>query len=264
MLRNWVVRRIALVGNSHVLTLFEGYPLISGQLPADLELTFVAQGQHKIGYARATSGQITQEFPRRTLVELVCELEAPDVFAMWLGSQINIRALLLEGPRFDAVLPTDGVRFIDPDVQVIPCSAIESFVRRTLDEAVELLEIVDTSRRRGARVWLLAPPHPLPEAAVRERLGKESHFATRLTDIGVSAVDVGIVPGAVRVRLRKLLLKAYADFAADHCAGFCPPPDHVADAEGMLTPGYWGKDITHGSAAYGAAYLQELVANARG
>jgi hypothetical protein len=251
---------MAMVGNSHVLTLFEGYELIAGQLPPGWELTFIAKGQHKIGYAVGSQSGIRLRQLSGNFLDLVGEVSASDVFVMWLGSQMNVRGLLMEGPPFDVVLPSDGERIIDSAVELIPCSVVESMVRSSLDRDPVLAQVIDRVRSRGARAWLMAPPHALPRHAVRERMGNESHFATRLREIGRSATDASILPDPARVRLRTLLLCAYRDWAAAHGAGFCPPPDRVADTDGLLMSQYWGRDVTHGSAAYGAAYLHELVA----
>jgi hypothetical protein len=257
-------KSLALVGNSHILTMFEGYQLKRAQLPERLEITFIAKGQHRIGYAVGSPAGIERRQPSEGLLDLVEALAASQIFVMWLGSQVNIRGLLLRGPAFDVLLPTEGDRPIDAAVELIPCSAVEFLVRRTLDADRELSELIDRAQHRGAKVWLMAPPHVLPDQAIRQRLENESHFAARLRQFGLSAEDANIVPELVRVRLRRLLLAAYRGYASEHGAGFSPPPDRVADEAGMLLPQYWGNDITHGSAAYGAAYLQELVAVAGG
>jgi hypothetical protein len=253
-----------MVGNSHILTLFEGYRLVAAELPPGWELTFIAKGQHRIGHAVGSAAGIRLRQVSGNFLDLVGELAAQDVFVMWLGSQMNIRGLLMDGPvAFDVVLPSDGDRIIDPGVELIPCSVVESVVRASLDRDPVLAQVIERVQQRGARAWLMAPPHALPDEAVRERMGNESHFAARLREIGRSPADAAILPDPARVRLRALLLTAYRDWAAEHGAGFCPPPERVADVDGLLLPQYWGKDVTHGSAAYGAAYLHELVSVAR-
>ncbi len=251
---------MAVVGNSHVLTLFEGYEQMAGQLPPQLELTFIAKGQHRIGHAVGSSAGTKRRQLKGNFIDLVAQLDVSYVFVMWLGSQMNIRALLLQDRAFDVVLPEEGGRIIDPDVELIPCSVIETFVRNSLHTDPVLSQLIERAQGRGAKVWLMAPPPVLPDVAVRERLGSESHFATRLAEIGISAAEANILPEPARVRLRALLLNVYREFAAEHGAGFCPPPNRVADEAGVLLPQFWGRDITHGSAAYGAAYLHELVA----
>jgi hypothetical protein len=251
--------RMAVVGNSHVLTLLEGYQLVGGRLPAGLELSFIARGPQKIGYVVASPAGLERREPTGSLVDLVGELAATHLFVTWKGSQANLRGLLLSGPAFDVVLPADGERLPDPEIELVPCSAVEAYVRATLEGDEELALLIDRGLKRGAKVWLMGPPPALPVTAVRERLGNESHFAARLREIGISAADVQIVAAPVRVRLRTILLGVYREFAAAHGAGFCPPPSRVADEAGVLLPEFWGKDITHGSATYGAAYLQELL-----
>ena len=251
--------RMAVVGTSHILTLFEGYPVIAGRLPSGLELSFIAQGPRRIGYAVASAAGFERRDPKGTLVDLVAELDATHVFVSWKGSQTNIRGLLLQGPPFDVILPADGQRLVGAGVEIIPCSVVETYVRSTLDRENDLVQLIDAANRRGAKVWLMGPPPPLPETAVRERLGYESHFAGRLREIGLTAEDVHVVDEAVRVRLHTLLIGVYQKFAAERGAGFCPPPSHVTDEAGLLLPQYWGKDITHGNAAFGAAYLRDLV-----
>src|SRR5262249_58805513 len=88
------------------------------------------------------------------LLDLAGEQPARDVFVMWLGSQVNVRGLLLQGRAFDVVLPADGDRIIDPNVQLIPCLAVVSLVRRTLDRDPVLTQLIERAREGGARVWL--------------------------------------------------------------------------------------------------------------
>lgn len=256
--------RLTVAGNSHVVTVFEGYKLIRGQLPEALELSFIAQGQHRIGHAVGSRTGFEMGQASGTLVELVTGSDATHLFLIWEGSQVTVHGLLLEGPRFDVILPADRDRVADPGVELIPCSAVESQVRAPLDRDEQLSELIDRGIEGGARVWLMAPPPPLPEPAVRQRLGSEPHFAARLGELGLAAADVPVVAEAVRVRLHTLLLGVYRQFAADRGAEFCPPPARVADRAGLLLPACWGKDITHGSAAYGAAYLEELLAVVEG
>lgn len=251
---------MTVAGNSHVLAIYEGYQLIRRRLPPALMLSFIARGQHKIGYAVGSAAAFERREPRGTLLDLVEESEPTHLFLTWKGSQVNIRGLLLEGPAFDVILPDEGGRSVDPEVELIPCSAVESYVRASLEGDEDLAQLIERGKQSGASIWLMAPPPALPDAAVRERLGNESHFVARLGEIGLSAADVRIVDEAVRVRLHTLLLGAYRQFAAGHGVGFCPPPSRVAGAAGTLLPECWGADITHGSAAYGAAYLDELVA----
>jgi hypothetical protein len=252
---------MAVVGNSHVLTLLEGSQLGGGLLSSGLEITFIAQGPHRIGHAVASPAGLERREATGSMIDLLAESGATHIFVSWKGSQVNLRGLLLRGPAFDVVLPADVVPVANPEIELIPCAAVESYVRATLHGDEELAQLIDRGKKH-AKVWLMGPPPPLPELAVRERLGHESHFAARLSEIALTAADVRIVAAAVRVRLRSLLLGVYREFAAEHGAGFCPPPAHVADEAGLLLTRYWGQDITHGSAAYGAAYLQELVATA--
>jgi len=251
--------RVAVVGTSHVLTMFEGCRLIRDELPAGLEVSFIAQGPRRLGYAVVSPRGVESREPAGTLAQLVGDSSASHVFVSWRGSQANVRGLLLQGPPFDVVLPGEEERAIEPGVELIPCSAVEVAIRATLDRDDQLPQLIAAAKRRGARVWMMVPPPALPEAAVRERLGHESHFAARLGDIGLSAADVIVVAEPVRVRLHTLLLRVYRKFAADHGAGFCPPPPAVADARGLLLPRYWGRDVTHGNADFGAAYLRTLV-----
>ncbi len=250
------------MGNSHVLALFQGFEEIHAALPENVELTFIARGRYKIGYAAGSAAGYTVSSPAGTLADLMAGANPTHVFVVWQGNQVNVRALLLlDGPPFDVVLPEDGERALDPDVQLIPTSAVRAHVRASLEDA-ELTELLVRAAGLGARAWLIGPPPPLPEAAVRERLNQEAHFADRLVATGLDAAGVAIVPEAVRVRLRALLLEAYRDFAVERGVGFCPPPASVADEAGLLLRRCWGRDITHGNGAYGAAYLERIVATA--
>ena len=254
------VRRAAIVGNSHVLTFLEGFRLLRERLPPGLELTFAAQGPKRVGCAIGSASGLEERHPAGTLAELVSELAADDVFLIWRGSQANVRALLLQGPAFDLLLPAEGERVPDPGAELIPVSVFESVMRDTLDRDADLPGLLAAARRGGARVWLLGPPPPLPEAAVRERLEHEPHFKARLREIGVAPAGARIVAEPTRVRLHAVLLDVYRGFARDSGVGFVAPPPGTAGPDGLLPPACWGGDITHGGPRYGAAYLEELLA----
>jgi hypothetical protein len=168
----------------------------------------------------------------------------------------------LKGPAFDVVMAADGVRAVDAGTELIPCSAVESFFKTTLQREEMLSLLIGRGKELGAKMWLMAPPPPLPGPAVRERLEKEPHFAARLAEIGLTGADVSLVAEPVRVRLHTLLLGVYRRFAEERGAGFCPPPARVVDESGLLRAQFWGTDITHGSADFGAAYLEEIVGTA--
>jgi hypothetical protein len=259
------VRRIAVVGNSHAVTLIEGSREIAGHLPAEVHMSFIAQidggefvKSHRWFVTLSAAGFERCEW-QGTLSDVVTQSDLTHLFVLWRGNQLSIRATLLDGPEFDVVLPSDLDRPADPRVEVIPCSVFQSIVRTSLADDRVLGDLISASRRSGARLWMLAPPPLLPDQAVRDRLAQQPQFVARLSQFRRAPDDVRLVPSRVRARLRSLLLDVYSDFAIKQGVGFVPPPMESSDDAGMLLPKYWGTDVTHGNAAYGAAYLREVL-----
>jgi hypothetical protein len=259
------VLRIAVVGNSHAVTLIEGSREIAGHLPVGVHMSFIAQidgGQfvesHRWFVTLSAAGFERREW-QGTLTDVVTQSDLTHLFILWRGNQLSIRATLLDGPEFDVVLPSDLDRPPDPGVEVIPCSVFQTIVRTSLANDRDLGDLISTSHRSGAHLWMLAPPPLLPDQAVRDRLTQQPQFVARLSQLGLAPDEVRLVPSRVRARLRSLLLDVYSDFAAEQGVGFIPPPMASSDDAGMLLPEYWGPDVTHGNAAYGAAYLRELL-----
>ncbi len=178
---------------------------------------------------------------------------------MWLGNQMSVRALLVNGPPFDVLLPNEDRHDVDPSLQLIPYSVVRSSVAARLEKDPALLSILDTLRDREIRVCLLGPPPPLPEPAARERLAQSPHFVAVMEELNLNPADARIVADPVRNRLRSVMLETYGSFAASHGADFVPPPEEATDQAGMLAAPYWTDDVTHGNSAYGTLYMREVL-----
>ena len=172
---------------------------------------------------------------------------------------MNVRALLLTGPAFDLILPSDREYAENPEVQLIPYGVVESFIRNSLEHDDELIEVLTALRNKFVRACLLGPPPPLPESAVRTRLGQSPYFVEAMQQMSLTIDDAIIVSDPVRSRLYSVLLETYASFATAHGVDFVPPPTAALTEDGMLASAFWGEDVTHGNALYGAAYMDELL-----
>lgn len=246
-----------MVGNSHAVTLIHGSPGVAGDLPAGMSVSFIAKTDKRRWHVTASAAGFERHEWTGTVADVVSQANARHVFLLWRGNQLIIRGLLLDGPEFDVVLPSDAEP-AEPTVRLIPCSALESYVRATLSGDDDLQQVLDASRRSGAHLWMLAPPPLLPDVAIRERLAQQPQFASRLEQLGLAADNVRLVPARVRLRLQGLLLGVYRAFAAEQGAGFIPAPAEAFDDAGMLREEYWGTDVTHPHPDYGAAYLRKL------
>ncbi len=178
---------------------------------------------------------------------------------------MNLRALISTGQPFDVLLPTtDAAYSIDPAVELIPCSVVESYVRNSLVNHSTLDELHEAATVMKLPVSLLGTPPPLPESAVRERLMNEPHMVGVMSEAGMGASDAVIVPDRVRATLWKILISTYKDFAAERAYQFLELPDSMVDSQGMLESDYWGEQATHANEKYGAAALDTIIHWANG
>ena len=261
------MHKILIAGHSHVLALLRGYEIRLGRcdLPSDLELIFLLTDfPGAVVQCRSSSGGVMDHHLLAPVPAVVDEIEPTHVALMWSGNQLNVRALLLTGSSFDVVLPSDNEIPIDPAVELVPCSVVESYVRNTLDGDAVLGNLLVGAAARDAAVCLLGPPPPLPESAVRERLAQSPHFAAVMSQMHLAVAEAQIVPDDVRRRMRTIAIDAYRKFAQSRGAEFLPPPVAAADDTGMLGAPYWGTDATHGNGEYGAMYLEDVLAWANG
>jgi len=256
--------RLIVAGHSHTLALIEGAErdVASGSFAsvnASLEVSFLAKWREAMVGARWSGSGFERLAPSGSLVDFVVGSGAAHVALMWLGNQMSVRALLLNGPPFDVILPNEDEHDVDPSLQLIPYSVVRSSVAARLEKDPALLPILDTLRDREVRVCLLGPPPPLPEPAARERLAQSPHFVAVMEQLNLNPTDARIVADPVRNRLRSVMLDTYASFAASHGADFLPPPREATDPAGMLAAPYWTDDATHGNSAYGALYMRSIL-----
>jgi len=179
------------------------------------------------------------------------------------GNEIQISGLIAIGSEFDIVLEDTPEDDRPPSVEIIPCSAVSMHFRKTLYHP-DHIEFVEQCRRRGTKTALLGPPPQLPAEAIRERLPSEVFFQSKLEELGLTPADVRLVPDAVRNRLWRLQIGIYESFAAEHNLSFIPPPRNTMDSHGMLARTYWGSDVGHPNAEFGAQYLRQIVKWASG
>ena len=177
------------------------------------------------------------------------------------GGMMDSRAMIAGARSFDVVVAGAPHRAVSSDTEVIPSVIPTELVRHTLrDSSTHLVAAVDLCRRMEARrITLLAPPPPLPGAAVRDRLGHGPVWPERLAEMGVGAEDVPLVPDGVRHRLWLLSVSAYRDVADELGVEFIAPPAEAQDPQGMLREEFWrDHDAVHANGAYGTLYLQKV------
>lgn len=247
-----------MIGQSHSLALLEGASSLGTDLPDGLEISFVADWRGTLLRAKVSSAACERSEPTTDLRCLSEAAAAAYVFLLWWGNQVNLRALLQVGPPFDVVLPTD-TEAPEPEAELVPCSAVEAYVRKSLAGDGVLPDVLAQAHEHGSSVCFLAPPPPLPSEAVRDRLAQSPHWMPVLDELGLRAADAEIVADRVRVRLRALLLEEYESFASDHGASFLLPPQEATDDAGLLREEFWSTDVSHANPLYGVLYLRQLL-----
>lgn len=252
------------IGQSHVRALLDGYGILArahdaGQ--AAVGTAFVVNRPDRTVLSTWQGEGFVKDASMRGLPEVVAAWDPTRVVLAWGGNQMNLRALVATERPFDVLLPSAGsAAETDPSVEIIPCSVIDAFVRRRLEQNDRLVELLAECSGRGLPVCMLVPPPPLPEDAVRGRLAHGPHFVKVLEQLGQTAADVPIVPAPVRQRLWTLMADTYRSFADGHGLDVLDPPDDAFDDSGMLASPYWGQDPTHANGAYGAVVLGRALA----
>ncbi len=257
-----VDQRIIVIGQSHVRALLDGYESLAGarQAPPDvMETSFVVSRPDRVVLTRWTNDGFVRDKPRKSLRDVVAPFDPTRVVLAWGGNQMNLRALVATDRPFDVLLPAaDPHASVDPGVELIPCSVVDGFVRKRIEGNDILRELIAECARSDRPVGMLVPPPPIPERAVRARLGVEPDFIKVLELLHKDATDVPIVPDPVRQRLWTLMAGVYRSFAAGNGLDILEPPADAFDASGMLASAYWGGDATHANAAYGASTLNKV------
>jgi hypothetical protein len=203
--------------------------------------------------------QFIRQRKKQSLAKLVQGARPTHLALVWGGNQMNVRAHISDSRPFDVLLPTDTETAIDPAVELIPCSAVESYVRSSLVNHETLQELQDAATTMGLPVCMMETPPPLPAAAIRERLLNEPYWVGIMRELGISASDARIVPDSVRAKLWQLLISTYKTFAAERDYEFLELPDTMVDSHGMLESKYWGTDSTHANTEYGSTSLEIIV-----
>jgi len=257
-----VDQRIIVIGQSHVRALLDGYESLTRAHQAksdEVEASFVVSRPDQVVLTRWKNDGFVRDKPKKSLTDVVASVDPTRIVLAWGGNQMSLRALVATDRPFDVLLPTaDPQAPVDPGIELIPCSVVDGFVRKRIEGNDILRELTVESARRNRPVGMLVPPPPMPESAVRERLGDEPHFIRVLEHLHKDATDVPIVPDPVRQRLWTLMAGAYRSFAAGNGLDILEPPADAFDDSGMLASAYWGRDATHANAAYGASALKKV------
>jgi hypothetical protein len=251
------------VGQSHVRALLDGFEQLArsgSDLPQRTEASFVTSRPDNLVVTTRRPDGSERKSPKVSLAELAGQIGPNHVVLAWGGNQMNVRALLATGRPFDFVLPgSDATPQPDPDVELIPCAVIGSYVRQRLDDNEMLGQLLDRATGTDTPVTVLGPPPPLPEDAVRQRLSDSPHFVGVMEKLGMVASEVPIVPDPVRGRLWVLMITAYRTFAEHRDLDFVEPPAATIDGRGMLASPYWSTDATHANADYGALVMEAIL-----
>jgi hypothetical protein len=263
-LKEALLNRLLVAGHSHTLALLEGFEneVDQGSFSSrynSMEVSIIAEWRGAFVQSSGTINGTRRAVVRYALPKTIEDTAPSRVALMWWGNQMNVRALLLDGPRFDIASTPEFEGPVDPLVQLIPRRVVEGFVRSTLEQDKYLHEVLRRSADVGAEICLLGPPPPLPDIAVRERLAQSPHFVRVLNQANINLRDAVIVEASVRRRLRNILLDVYNSFAGQFGASFIPPPTAVADENGLLQARYWTDDVTHANAQYGAMYVRDVM-----
>jgi hypothetical protein len=186
--------------------------------------------------------------------------EGAALVMLWQGNLHYIKFLLVERPPFDFVLSTEPDRPLERDC----CLEAESLVEESLSAAgAELdgwLRSVRAAAPRLERLVVAATPPPKgDDEFIKARLSLEFDD-NDLAALRENEGSVTICPRGVRYKLWALLMRIYRSVAIENGADFLGLPPNCQDGEGFLAPEFYGADVTHANARYGAYFRDHLLA----
>jgi hypothetical protein len=244
---------LLVLGQSHAATLRHG----AGLLPEFRANSLIFHGDTVRLIREGSESVIDGGWYGPALLEAVREeaARASNVAILWAGSQFLGRSLFIATRDFDVVF--DG-RPTLPGAQLIPRSGLEELGRGAL--SMKLLQDICSATRENCRgdTAFLAPPPPSPDHVVLAGFEKEPLLVRIAEESAGDSETPRVVAESVRIKLWRILVGLYSEYASEGDLVFVPPPAAAVGRDGLLTSEYTA-DASHANREYGALYIQTIL-----
>ena len=187
-------------------------------------------------------------------IKLIGDLP-PDahVFLAILGAYHNILGLLRSGDAFDVIMGAAAIP--DPEAMaLVPQRAMLHALGEQFALSGKLRNLIAAAR--GPVFLISSPPPKRSNEYILDRFMRQKKQIYR----GKSVRQFGIERPELRLKLWLLETRLMADWADSFGAQFLPAPTAALDPDGFLSEAYYGDDVTHANAAYGALVLDQVAA----
>lgn len=236
------MRRILLLGHSHIANLQQAYQERGGKLPGLL-----------IEFAPISSPNYSPNLEGDRLHPAIAAILGKprfDAVVSCIGGNAHFSLGLVNHPRrYDFVLPAEPDLPLQEGAEILPYGLMLLRLEQMAHETTPVLPAVKAATTRP--MFHLESPPPVPSAAHITAHAK--HFAPLIAHYGVSRPERAY-------RFWRLQSQMMQNICTAQGISFVPAPAAMLDAQGMLKPEAWRDDPTHAGPAYGHAVLDQLCA----
>lgn len=226
-----------------------------GELPKGFDSYFMRLGHSSFrDFLKPGTGRWNRELSDtiKRRLKFVVNREKPDAIALSvMGNEYNSTILLRHPQHFDFMSPF-GPDVIDPDAEVIPFSAINSYVDRLVNNNAFLWVNAFVDVFDGP-IMIMAPPPPILD---------EDHIMSFPGTFADRARKFGVNTGSIRVKMWRVYceaLKARVYEINRENVQFVDQPEPIFDEAGGLAQEFWQEDPTHANVEYGKFAWQQFV-----
>jgi len=249
-----MVKKIVILGHSHVNALRGGAPLVDGINSDAFELDFLQI--HAIQKSPTLSGP--PPFVMDPHLETVIQdslLRCDALLLLAYGKEHNNLGLINHPRLFDFFLTEDQSVMVDETRELIPEEFVKSQLRFQTVKMENILEKIRNMAPEGLPVFQLECPTPIPS---------EAHIIKHAGPYKDRIEELGVAPRNIRYKLWRLFCQLAKEYCAANDIEYVSIPEHVLDENGFMREEYWQIDPTHGNAVFGKAVLENFIYNILG
>jgi hypothetical protein len=245
IVRNGPVKRVLVIGHSHIVALKQAHLHDLAHLSVDrpdLAFDFVR-------LFLVTPGEASEQFGIGAELRSQISSGNYDLIVSCVGGNgQNAFGLANHPVPFDFVVPEEPDLSLSADAETLPASVIRKSLREHNDQAfIALREIKDAAT---SRVIHVESPPPSPN----------SHIVSNPGYFEEVVAKHGVAPAVLRYKLWRLNSFQFRDFCAGCGIEFMLSPPEFRDAQGMLVESARDPTPTHANGHYGAAILSRIAA----
>ncbi|MCF6305116.1 MAG: hypothetical protein L3J33_07085 [Rhodobacteraceae bacterium] len=249
-----MVKRIVILGHSHVNALRGGAQLVDGINGGAFTLEFLQI--HTIQKSPTLSGAPPYVMdPHLDSVIRDSLLACDALLLLAYGKEHNNLGLINHPRKFDFFLSEDSSLFVDDARELIPEEFVKSQLRFQTAKLASILDKIRKMAPESLPVFQLECPTPIPS---------EAHIIKYAGPYKERIDELGVAPSHLRYKLWRLFCQLAKEYCAASDIEYVPIPEHALDENGFMSEEYWQVDPTHGNAIFGKAVLENFIYNILG